>query len=246
MLTGKVALVTGASHRVGKAIALACAAAGADIAVHYRSARDGALATVDAAIEIGRRAQSFQADVTDAGEARRLIDEVVATFGGVDVLVNSAAVFIHHSFTAGDDAEWERAWRTSFETNLLAPARLARLAAPSLRQREGVIVNIVEVGATHAWPGYAHHTAAKAGLAHLTRTLAVALGPQIRVVGVSPGIAQFPDEMPDDERRALIAKTALERAGTPEDVAEAVVFLAGQGYTTGAILNVDGGWSVPR
>lgn len=245
-LTGKVALVTGAGRRVGAAIAIACAEAGADVAVHYRSSRAGAADTVAAVRAAGRTARAFHADVTEPAEARELIRAVSDTLGGIDVLVNSAALFVHHGFTDGDDAAWERAWRASFETNLLAPARLARLAASSLRARRGVIVNLIEVGATHAWPGYVHHTAAKAGLAHVTRTLAVALAPEVRVVGVAPGIAQFPDSVSPAERRALIDKTALGRAGTPADVAEAVVFLAGQGYTTGAILAVDGGWSVPR
>jgi len=246
MLTGKVALVTGAGRRVGKAIALACAQAGADVAVHFRSSREGAQETAEHVQAAGRRAEIFRADLTRADEVRALVAQVTEVFGGLDVLVNSAALFVHHPFTEGDDEAWERAWRASFEMNLLAPARLARAAAGALRARSGAIVNIIEVGATHAWPGYAHHTAAKAGPAHLTRTLAVGLAPEIRVVGVSPGIAQFPDEMPEDERRSLIAKTALKRPGTPQDVAAAVVFLASQSYITGAILEVDGGWSVPR
>ena len=108
------------------------------------------------------------------------------------------------------------------------------------------MINLVDVGASMAWPGYAHHTAAKAGLAHLTRTLAVALGPDVRVAGVAPGIAQFPDDMPAAERQELVDKTALGRPGTPEAIADAVVFLAAHDYITGHILTVDGGWSVPR
>ncbi len=246
MLAGKVALVTGAGKRVGRAIALACAGAGADVAVHYRSSSTEAEQVASAVRERGRQGATFQADLTDPDAARRLVEQVVAALGAVDVLVNSAGTFLHANFVEASDAHWEAAWRSSFEINLLAPARLARAAAPSLAARGGAIVNIIEVGATHAWPGYAHHTAAKAGLAHLTRTLAVALGPDVRVNGVSPGIALFPESMPQQERDELIEKTALKRAGTPQDVAAAVVFLASQSYTTGAILNVDGGWGVPR
>lgn len=199
---------------------------------------------VAAAREAGRRAESFGADVTDPADAARLVEEVVATFGAIDVLVNSAAVFIRSPFLDATDDEFEAAWKQSFETNLLAPARLARAAAPVLKARRGAIVNIIDVGATRAWPSYAHHTAAKAGLAHLTRTLSVALGPEVRVNGVSPGIAMFPDDMPEHQRNALIQKTALERPGTADDIGAAVVFLASQPYITGAILPVDGGWGV--
>ncbi|RMH39932.1 MAG: SDR family oxidoreductase [Deltaproteobacteria bacterium] len=245
-LAGKVALVTGAGRRVGRAIALACADAGAAVAVHYRSSAAGARQVVDAIRERGGEAESFAADLTAPEAARGLADAVAAAFGGVDVLVNSAAAFVRGDFVGMDDAAWERAWRVSFETNLLAPARLTRLCAQSLAARAGAVVNVLEVGATHAWPSYAHHTAAKAGLAHLTRTLAVALAPRVRVNGVSPGIAAFPPDMPEAERAALVDKTLLGRPGTPDDVAAAVVFLAAHPYITGAIVPVDGGWSVPR
>jgi pteridine reductase len=245
-LAGKVILVTGAGRRVGSAIALACADVGADVAVCFRTSRDGANRTAAAVRERGRAGETFQADVSAPREAKRLVDEVIARFGAIDILVNSAAIFARHPFEGGDDAAWEKAWRSAIDTNLIAPARLARLAAPALRARHGAIVNIIDVGASLAWPGYAHYTAAKAGLLHLTRTLAVALAPDVRVNSVSPGIAAFPDDMPEQERQALVARTALDRPGTPADVGAAVVFLASQPYLTGIDLAVDGGWSVRR
>jgi pteridine reductase len=239
------ALVTGAGRRIGRAVALACAHAGADVAVHYRTSADAAHEVADAVRAAGRTAAVVAADLTDPNAARALVGRALTALGGLDLLVNSAASFVRAPFLGGDDDAWERAWRVSLETNLVAPARLARYAAPALAARGGAIVNIIDVGATKAWPSYAAHAAAKAGLAHLTRTLAVALAP-VRVNGVSPGIAAFPADMPDEDRSALVDKTALARAGTPEDIAEAVLFLARQRYTTGVILPVDGGWSVPR
>jgi pteridine reductase len=246
MLTGKVVLVTGAGVRVGRAIAMACAASGAEVAVHYRTSVSEADQVVEQIRRQGGAARAFQAELTDPAAGRQLVGAIVDHFGKIDVLVNNAAVFAAHPFTDGSDEEWERVWRESWELNLLAPARLARTAAPHLRSIGGCIVNVIDVGAGKAWPSYAHYTAAKAALAHLTGTLAVALAPEVRVVGVSPGIAAFPAAMSASERAALVAKTPLRRAGTPADIGSAVAFLAASSYVTGAILPVDGGWSVSR
>lgn len=231
---------------MGRAIALRCAAAGFDVAVHYRSSEDGAAEVADEIRALGRRAAVVQAELTDPDQAARLVDEVGEQLGPVELLVNSAAIFVSSNFLGATDDEFEDAWRRCFEVNLLAPARLARHVARRLGDGHGVIINIVDIGSELAWTGYAHYTAAKAGLAHLTRTLAVALAPSFRVNGVSPGIAQFPDDMPAEARQRLLDKTPLARPGTPDDIAESVVFLATQPYTTGVILNVDGGWSIPR
>ena len=245
-LANRTVLVTGAAHRVGRAIAEGCARAGANVAVHYRRSESQAHQVVDYIKGLGRRSAAFGADLTDPGAARSLVADAVRFLGGLDVLVNNAASFVQVPFCDSDEERWERAWVDSLQTNLVAPARLARLAAKPLRRCRGVIVNIVDVGAQLAWPGYAHHTAAKAGLAHLTRTLAIALAPDIRVVGVAPGIAEFPASYTQEQRNKLIAKTALGRPGSAVDIAQAVVFLACQDYTTGVILPVDGGWSIPR
>jgi len=245
-MANSVVLVTGGHRRVGRAISLAFAAAGYDVAVHFRSSEADARTTAGVVRERGGAAATFHADVTDRDQARGLIENVAGHFGRLDVLVNSAATFAQAPFLDASDDEWERAWEVSLATNLVAPARLARLAAPHLAAAQGTIVNLIDINANLAWAGYSAHGASKAALAHLTRTLAVALGPEIRVNGVSPGIALFPPDMPEDEQQKLVNKTTLKRAGTAEDIAEAAVFLAGQRYTTGAVLPVDGGWSVPR
>ncbi len=242
----RVVLVTGGARRVGRAICVAFARDGADVAVHFRTS---AAEADDAALALeseGASAATFQADLTEPAAARALVERVVERFGRLDVLVNSAATFVHRPFLGGDDESWEAAWTTSLATNLVAPARLARAAAGHLAERQGVIVNLIDINATMAWAGYTAHGASKAGLAHLTRSLSVALGPDVRVNGISPGIALFPPDMPAEEQQKIIDKTSLARAGTAEDIAEAAVFLASQNYTTGTVLPVDGGWSVPR
>jgi len=245
-LNGKVVLVTGGAKRVGRAIALACATAGADIAIHYRSSKVEADELVAIIRTKGRAACAFAADLSDAGECAALRDAVVAEFGALDVLINNAASFEHAAMVGGDDAQWERAWTVSLQTNLIAPARLARLFADSLRARSGAIINLIDIAGTLSWPGYLAHGASKAALAHLTRGLAVALGPEVRVNGIAPGIAIFPDHMDQAERDALVSRTTLKRPGNADLVAELVAFVAGHDYISGAVIPVDGGWSVPR
>lgn len=236
-LEGKVALVTGGARRVGAAIARELGAAGAAVAVHYRSSRSDAEALARALGE----ARTFAADLSDPIACARLIDEVVAWRGRLDVLVNNASVFAPLPFVGGDDDAWERAFRGSLDVNLLAPARLARRAASFLGRTEGVIVNLLDIAVAQSWPTYAHYGAAKAGLAWLTRTLAVALAPRVRSVGIAPGIASFPDDLDAAARARLVARVPLARPGTPEDVARAVRFAVESPYVTGTIIVVDGG-----
>jgi pteridine reductase len=240
-LAGRVALVTGAGRRVGRAIALELAGQGAAVVVHYRGSRAGADEVVGAIGARGGAAVAVQAELEDADACRRLVDAAVGWRGQLDVLVNSASPFTRLPFLGGDDAAWEKAWRESLDVTLLAPARLARLAAAALAgSPAGVVVNVLDIAAMQAWPNYAHHGAAKAGLAWLTRTLAVALAP-VRAVGVAPGIVQWPEDMDDEVRRRLLAKVPLGRAGTPEDIAGAVAYLCAAPYVNGTVLVVDGG-----
>ncbi|HEY4186999.1 MAG TPA: SDR family oxidoreductase [Polyangia bacterium] len=238
-LAGRAVLVTGAGVRVGRAIAEELGRAGARVAVHYARSAAGARATVraiEAAGEAGR-ARAFGADLSTPANAVGLIADVVAWAGRLDVLVCSAAAFDRRPFETID----ERAWRDMLALNLEAPFRLAQAAAPHLRKRGGVIVNILDVAAFHAWSGYAHYGAAKAGLAMLTRILALELAPKVRVVAVAPGTVAFPDDYPEADRRRIVARIPLGRVGAPGDVARAVRFLCGADYVTGSVVTVDGG-----
>jgi pteridine reductase len=236
-LAGRTALVTGAGVRVGRAIAQELGRAGAQVAVHYARSSRGAAATVRAIQAAGGRAQAFAADLAVAGTPARLIEEVVAWSGRLDILVCSAAAFDRRPFEQID----ERAWREMMTLNLEAPFRLAQAAARHLCRRKGVIINILDVAAFHAWKGYAHYAASKAGLAMVTRVLALELAPKVRVVGIAPGTVLFPEDYPAAARARLVANIPLQRAGTPADVAQATRFLCSAPYITGAVLPVDGG-----
>jgi pteridine reductase len=242
-LAGRVALVTGGARRVGRGIALALGAAGVDVVVHHRRSHADADAVVAELRALGRRAWALQGDLGDPGTPARLCAEALAAAGRLDILVNSAGPFTRVPFLDGDEAAWEAAWQESLALTVMAPARLARQAAAALSagSSPGVIVNILDIAAYQAWPSYLHHATAKAALAHMTRGLAAALAPGVRVVGVAPGIVDWPDELSDEARRKLVARVPLGRAGTPADVGQAVVSLCQADYVTGSVLVVDGG-----
>jgi len=236
-LAGRTALVTGAGVRVGRAIALELGRAGARVAVHYARSATGARRTVRAIEAAGGAARAFAADLSNPANAAGLVAEVVRWAGRLDVLVCSAAGFDRRPFEEID----ERAWRDMLALNLEAPFRLAQAAAPHLRRRGGVIVNILDVAAFQAWNGYAHYGTAKAGLAMLTRILAIELAPRVRVAAVAPGTVAFPDDYPAADRERIVSRIPLGRVGTPADVAGAVHYLCTAWYVTGSVITVDGG-----
>lgn len=237
-----MAVVTGAGVRVGRAIALELAANGAQVVVHYFRSREGAEQTAALVRAAGGRAELAQADLTDSAQVGAVFAAADA-LGGCDLLVNSAAIFERAPLESIDDA----AWRRMLDANLSAPFYCCRAAVPSLRRKgRGDIVNVLDVGgAFRAWKNYAHYCTAKAGLAMLTKCLALELAPQIRVNGVAPGTVIFPESWQEGERRAVLEKIPLGRIGEAGDVAKAVLFLAsGATFVTGQILAVDGGRSI--
>lgn len=236
-LKGQVALVTGAGVRVGRAIATALADAGCAVVVHHHRSARPAAALVRSLVDRGGAACSVQADLGVRGEPERVVREALAWRGRLDLLVNSAAAFERRAFVDIDDDALER----MLAVNLLAPFRLTRAAVPALTRRRGLVVNILDVAAFHAWRGYAHYGAAKAGLAMLTRILAVELAPRVRVCGIAPGTVAFPPDYDPEARRRVVANIPLGRVGRPEDVAQAVLYLANAPYVTGSVIAVDGG-----
>jgi pteridine reductase len=236
-LHGRIALVTGAGVRVGRAIAEELGRAGASVAVHYGHSERGARAAVRAIEAGGARARAFPADLRESANAAMLVRDVLAWGGRLDILVCSAAAFERRPFEQID----EQAWRDMLALNLEAPFRLAQAAAPALRKKRGAIINILDVAAYHAWRGYAHYAAAKAGLAMITQVLALELAPRVRVCGVAPGTVAFPPDYPPADRRRGLSRIPLGRVGSPADVARAVRFLCTADYVTGAVLPVDGG-----
>lgn len=244
-LHGKVVLVTGAAKRVGAAICRRLSAAGASLVVHYRSAaaEARALQTELAARRAGTVALA-QADLIDAQAPAVLVAAALREFGRLDALVNNASSF--YPTRIGEIAESH--WHDLIGTNLKAPLFLSQAAAPELRERRGCIVNIIDIHTERPIRNHAVYTAAKGGLAALTRALARDLGPEIRVNGVAPGTILWPENdawRDPREREAIVEQAALKRVGEPDELAAAVEFLiADATYITGQIIAVDGGRSI--
>lgn len=236
-LSGRVALVTGAGRRVGQAIALALGAKGMKVAVHYNGSADGAKETVAQLESEGAQGRAFHADLSAGDGPRRLVDEAVAAFGGLDVLVNSAAIMERTPFGDVTPEKWDEI----MAINLRAPFFVSQAAAPHLRKSHGSIVNIADLAAFETWPGYVPHGISKAGVVHMTRSLARVLAPEVRVNGIAPGTVLLPEDWDKAADERLRQTTPLARTGTPEDVSATVIFLLESDYITGETIIVDGG-----
>lgn len=237
-LAGRVALVTGAGHRLGRAIALTLAGRGMDVAVHFHRSRAPADETVAAVRALGRRAEAFPADLADAAQAHRLPALAAEAFGRLDVLVNSAGIMLRASV----EETTPELWDTVLDTNLRSMFFTVQGALPWLRAAQGRVVNLADVGGLEPWANYAAHSISKAGVAMLTRVLARALAPGITVNAVAPGAVLPPEDWPDSAREHLARTTPLQRLGGPEDVTAAILYLLeGGDYVTGEVLAVDGG-----
>jgi pteridine reductase len=235
-----VVLVTGAGRRVGAVIARALHAAGYDLALHCRRsvAETEALA---AELERKRAGSSLvlQAELADPHALPALVDTALARYGRLDALVNNASAFFPTPLGTASVAQWNEL----FASNAQAPFFLAQAAAPALRATRGAIVNLVDIYAEHPLADHPIYCMAKAALAAMTRALALDLAPDIRVNGVAPGAVLWPsDGKPYADQQAMLARTPLARAGTPGDVAGAVLWLLRDApYVTGQIIRVDGG-----
>ena len=236
-LRGRTALVTGAGHRVGRAIAVALGARGMRVAVHYNAAAEGAGETLSQIRAAGGDGETVAADLTQASAATELVSAVSAAFGGLDVLVNSAAVMIRTPFGEVTPKQWD----DIMALNLRAPFFLAQAAAPLLRAARGVIVNIADLAAFETWPGYVPHGISKGGVVNLTRSLARVLAPDVRVAGIAPGTVLLPENWDPGAAEHLRQTTPLERTGNPADVTTTVLFILDSDYLTGETIIVDGG-----
>jgi NAD(P)-dependent dehydrogenase (short-subunit alcohol dehydrogenase family) len=236
-LPPRAALVTGAGRRVGRAIAVAIGARGLHVVVHYNESADGAEETVREIQRAGGRASTERADLRDVAAAERLVDRVIDAQGGLSVLVNSAAVMARTPVGEVD----ARTWEEMFAVNVRAPFFLSQRAAPALRRSGGCIVNIADLAAYETWPAYVPHGMTKAAVVQMTRGLARALAPEVRVNGVAPGVALLPNDWVEHDAEHLRRTTPLQRLGTPEDVAHAVLYLIDATYVTGEVITVDGG-----
>lgn len=236
-LAGRVALVTGAGRRVGQAIALALGAKGMKIAVHYNGSGSGAEDTVAQLASKGATGRAFQADLASHDGPATLVAGVAESFGGIDVLINSAAIMERTPFGEVTPEQWDMI----MAINIRAPFFVAQAAAPHLKKAGGAMVNIADLAAYESWPAYIPHGISKAGVVHMTRSLARVMAPEVRVNGVAPGTVLLPENWGAAADERLRSTTPLARTGTPEDVSAAVIFLLESDYITGETIIVDGG-----
>jgi len=236
-LRGRRALVTGAGVRVGRVIAHALMRAGVHCAIHYRGSEHGARQTAVEGETMGVTVALLQADLADPTAARGLAARAAEALGGLDILVNSAAVMVHQPVREVTPADWDR----TMDLNLRAPFFVAQGAAEAMGAAGGAIVNIADVASFERWTSYPVHCISKAGVVALTEILAKAFAPAIRVNAVAPGAVLLPEDWDEAARRHLAETTPLKRLGRPDDVADAVRFLLENDYITGETIVVDGG-----
>lgn len=232
--TRPVALVTGAGRRLGRALAAGLAADGIRVAAHYHRSADGAEAFV---AERGRGHLAVQADLADPEQVAGLPGRVAGHFGRLDILVNSAAIMLRQPLGTVLPDQWDRV----LALNLRAPFLLTQAAAPMLRAARGCVVNVADVSGLDPWPSYLPHSAAKAGLLALTRGMAQALAPDVRVNAIVPGAVLPPEEASAEALARSADRALLRRLGAPADVVGALRFLVTSGFVTGSVLVVDGG-----
>jgi len=242
-LESKVALVTGAARRLGAAIARRLHAAGASVVIHYRGADDAA-AALERELNAARAGSAVRVkgDLLAPVAPQALVGAALQRFARLDFLVNNASAFYPTRLGEIESGHWEEL----IGSNLRAPLFLAQAAAPHLQLAGGAIVNIADIHAERPLKGYVVYSIAKAGLAALTRSLALELAPGVRVNAVAPGAIAWPEDgqFESDERKRIVASTPLARTGTPEEIAQAVHFLCTASFVTGQVMAVDGGRSV--
>lgn len=236
-LHGKTAIVTGGAHRVGRAVTLALAERGCNLVVHYNASVEAAGLTADQIRNLAAKAVLVQADLSQYEGVIKLYQEVDTAGMGVDLLVNSAAIMQAVDLLSATEEDWQR----TIDLNLKATFFCLQQAAVRMQTHGGVIVNISDIAGLKPWSRFPIHSISKAGVEMLTRVAALALAPKIRVNAVAPGPVLKPDGMEEDRWQAITQTLPLERGGSAEDVARAVIYLAENSFITGETLVVDGG-----
>jgi NAD(P)-dependent dehydrogenase (short-subunit alcohol dehydrogenase family) len=237
-ISGKVALITGSSKRVGRETAVELARRGARIAIHYRSDESGARETLRQIEEAGSSGELFHAELTDEAAVEHLFADLETKMKALDILVNNASVFDAGTFEQSTPDLWKR----QMDSNAMAPFFIAQRASRlMLRQPQGKIVNLVDGAGETIWPGYFAYSVSKAALIAVNKGLAKALAPRIQVNGIAPGPVLFPEYYTEDQKKFAIERTLLKRAGSAKDIVSAVIFLIDNDYITGEVIHVDGG-----
>jgi 3-oxoacyl-[acyl-carrier protein] reductase len=242
-LLNQVALVTGGGKRLGQAIALELGRAGAAVVVNYCESREGALETVREIAALGVRAVAVRADVSRPKQVAAMFRGIEKRFNRLDLLVNNAGVFFQRKWDELDEQDWDRVLGVNLKGSFFCAQAAARMM---MRNGRGNIINISSLGGLQAWPSYMHYCASKAALISLTRSLAKALAPSIRVNSLAPGTILFPGDERDSRIRKVVAATPLRKTGSAADIAKMVLFLAtSSDFITGQVFAVDGGKSIP-
>jgi pteridine reductase len=243
MNSAKVALITGSAQRIGAQIAQTLHQHGYRLVLHYRHSAAAAEALAETLNQ--QRADSacvVQADLAKQGDIERLAEQAISAFGHIDLLVNNASSFYPTEIGKVDEAIWD----DLMSSNLKAPFFLSQALSTTLKNKEGAIINLIDIHADRPLKNHPVYCMAKAGLAMMTKTLAKELGPQVRVNGVAPGAILWPQQGDGDfsetEKQDILDRVPLERSGSPSDIADTVLFIAdGAPYITGQIIAVDGG-----
>lgn len=243
LLTGKTALVTGATRGIGRAIALRFASEGADLAFTYRSQHEAARTLVEEIEAMGVRAKAYTSDAADFAQAHEVVEDVKATFGRIDILVNNAGITKDGLMMRMDEAQWDAV----IDTNLKSAFNFIHACTPIMaRQRGGSMINMSSVVGVSGNAGQCNYSASKAGLIGLTKSIAKEMGPRgIRANCIAPGFigTDMTEALPENIRQEWEKQIPLRRAGKPEDVAGVALFLASDMsvYVTGQVINCCGG-----
>lgn len=233
--SGKLAVVTGGARRIGQSLVEMVASLGARPIIHYYRSREQA-----DALAKKFNGWAIQADLSSADDAQQLVAAVAALPGELAIWVNNASGFERRKLSESDDALWQ----STMQLNLLSPISVARGAAQLMgeaKETDGLIVNMLDIAAYQPWKGFAHHCVSKAGLAMATRSLAIELGPEIRVCGIVPGAILPSEELSETETERIVSRIPAKRRGTPSEIAQALRHLIEADYMTGSSISVDGG-----
>jgi 3-oxoacyl-[acyl-carrier protein] reductase/pteridine reductase len=237
-LEGKTAIVTGGALHIGRGIAFSLAQQGANVGITYLRSERAAKSLIRELAQVGVSAAAFECDVREPKSVRNLAKAVQREFGGIDILINNAAIYQTAPFEKITPEQWDQVFRT----NTRGPFLVAQASLSTLRERRGRIINLGSLGGSRPWTSHAHYCVSKAALHMLTQVMAKAWAPEIAVNAVAPGFIVTDQKSSDKQLARFAAKTPMERNGTPGDVAEAVSFFASAThFITGQVLFVDGG-----
>jgi pteridine reductase len=236
---GKIALVTGAARRVGRAIALTLAERGADVVITYNNSAAEAQATLQEIHARGMQGMALQGNITRSHDVDAIVQQIMARFGRIDILVNNASNYYKTPFSTLTEEQWD----DLVGTNLKGTFLVAKCVGDQmLKAGAGKIINLADWAGFRPYKDYIPYCVAKAGVIALTKALAKTLAPTIQVNAIAPGPVMLPEDFSDSQREAVVRATPLKRIGTPLDIAQTVVFLVeGSDFITGAIIPVDGG-----